>query len=167
MAELRLHDNRECFLGGNGCFTPGLLEFAVFEGGGDVGGVVVEDDILQVREVPGSKPFRAIAMTFFLGLWGTRGLAAAQQRKEGSPRSSIKDSCLRGTGSAGHLRLALANVEVVRLLFARFLRHRGLDLHAFQRVGDVCEGIVINFIRRVDLLKQQLDSSYVPIPSCI
>jgi hypothetical protein len=49
-----VHDNREC-LGGNGCFTLGLLEFAVFKGGGDVGGVVVEDDILQVREVPGVK----------------------------------------------------------------------------------------------------------------
>jgi hypothetical protein len=63
----------------------GLLELVVFEGDGDVGGVVVEDDILQVREAPGVKGVPCDRNGFF---GNERTCCRSTKERRLSPRSS-------------------------------------------------------------------------------
>jgi len=63
----------------------GLLELAVFEGDDDVGGVVVEDDILQVREALGVKGVPCDRNGFF---GNERTCCRSTKERRLSPRSS-------------------------------------------------------------------------------
>ena len=67
----------------------GLLELAVFEGDGDVGGTVVKDDVLQAREVPGVKGVPCDRNDVFFWDCGEReDLLPLDKERRLSPRSS-------------------------------------------------------------------------------